>query len=56
MGGTNFEMTEEIMAITKSNSGFFLVERRELRNDIVATIRAANNNSLINQNGRISSS
>ena len=56
MGGTNFEMTEEIMAITKNNSGFFLVERRELRNDTVATIRDAKNNSFINQNGRISNS
>ena len=52
----NFEMIEDTMAITKNNSVFFLVERRELRNDIVATIIDANSNSLINQNGRISNS
>ena len=56
MGGANFEMTEKIVAITNNNSGLFLVKRRALRNDVVATNRDANNNSLINQNGRISNS
>ena len=49
-------MTEANIATINKNSVFFLIDRKEKINDIVATMTDANSNSFINQKGRISNS